>query len=609
MLRLLLITFVWALVGCTQAPADPIAPKPGQLRIDSAQAVTVEVNGQPWDGQPLSAGTYRVRLSAPGLEPMTQHVRLEPGQLVTLRGDLPDITAPTIVAQAHPTISTEGQPVAVALDLNDPGWGLAYLTLYLGDEVILEQPLAGNQIETALDLWDLPAGLHRLEAVVRDTAGNTASHDWYIEVNANTAVVNASLDGALPGPGEVTAIALPTPASNSLDLTPVDLLDEPEPTPTAPPTPVSTPLRPDTDVRLTVAMVPAEVLTVTGNAEQQPVAFVPPSETIISRAASVRAVPIPRLAWTETLTIPTYDYEAGLSYDGPRPTLDVGQMGPLAPRPYEAVILQNDALRLTFLPQLGGRLYQITDRSTGEPLLYNNSVIKPTRWGPEDMTWWLAAGGMEWAFPVYEHGYAWASTWAYTLTTTPDWTAITLHHIDEPTQLAATVVVSLPVTGTTFSLNPSLVNQSDSTAYAQLWVNAAVPGGPGQQVELPAESVRVHSAGELYDAEQVLAWESSLAGWIPERTWFGAFAAPTTGNTVRAQGAGSSLWLERRFDPAHAPGVKVFTWGPLGPMAEYEGAPYVELWGGLTQDFATATALEPGQRRGWAEWWTVGGPE
>jgi hypothetical protein len=27
------------------------------------------------------------------------------------------------------------------------------------------------------------------------------------------------------------------------------------------------------------------------------------------------------------------------------------------------------------------------------------------------MNWWLAVGGMEWAFPVEEHGYAWGMIW------------------------------------------------------------------------------------------------------------------------------------------------------------------------------------------------------
>ena len=92
-------------------------------------------------------------------------------------------------------------------------------------------------------------------------------------------------------------------------------------------------------------------------------------------------------------------YEAS----GPRP----------APRTFTAVVLENELLRLTFLPGLGGRLYRAVHKPSGRDLFYVNPVLKPTRWGPAQQGWWLGAGGIEWCLPVDEHGLEWSLPWEY----------------------------------------------------------------------------------------------------------------------------------------------------------------------------------------------------
>ena len=53
---------------------------------------------------------------------------------------------------------------------------------------------------------------------------------------------------------------------------------------------------------------------------------------------------------------------------------------------------------MTILPELGGRVYQLIYKTTGNNELYQNPVIKPTHWGPlkREENWWLAVGGIEW---------------------------------------------------------------------------------------------------------------------------------------------------------------------------------------------------------------------
>jgi hypothetical protein len=314
----------------------------------------------------------------------------------------------------------------------------------------------------------------------------------------------------------------------------------------------------------------------------------------------------------ETLILPAYAYEEALiaAPGFPYPLLDKDRLGPARPKAYRAVILENDALRLTFLPELGGRLYQITDKATGRGVLYTNPVVKPTRWGPPEMTWWLAVGGMEWAFPVEEHGYAWAMTWDITAEKTAAGEAVArLRFRDKATGLAAEVTVVLPPQGGAFSVSPTLTNPGDKPATGQLWINTALPAGPGMRVEMPVETVEIHSFSPSEEEEMVVGdvmpWEPEMGEWGRWKWWFSVFTAQFSGHSHILQGSGGGPALQRDFDPQTAPGLKLFTWGPDVDVNEFEGQPYYEVWSGLTPNFETTITLNPGESQGWSEVWSV----
>lgn len=113
---------------------------------------------------------------------------------------------------------------------------------------------------------------------------------------------------------------------------------------------------------------------------------------------------------------------------------------PKIDRQFTAVILQNSTISLTVLPELGGRLYQIEDKATGRRLLYNNPVLKPTAWGWRG--WWLAAGGIEWAFPTDEHGLNEYRPWQYTTQTLSNTATITVSDVEDKTGLEVGVTLS-----------------------------------------------------------------------------------------------------------------------------------------------------------------------
>ena len=50
------------------------------------------------------------------------------------------------------------------------------------------------------------------------------------------------------------------------------------------------------------------------------------------------------------------------------------------PREWKAAVLENECLRATFLPELGGRLWSLIDKQAGRELLCRNRCSSPAIW-------------------------------------------------------------------------------------------------------------------------------------------------------------------------------------------------------------------------------------
>lgn len=68
----------------------------------------------------------------------------------------------------------------------------------------------------------------------------------------------------------------------------------------------------------------------------------------------------------------------------------------LVPLEYKMVYLENEYLKVTVLPEFGGRLFSAIDKTNGHELFHTNSVIKPDLIGT--LGAWIS-GGIEWCFP------------------------------------------------------------------------------------------------------------------------------------------------------------------------------------------------------------------
>ena len=66
----------------------------------------------------------------------------------------------------------------------------------------------------------------------------------------------------------------------------------------------------------------------------------------------------------------------------------------------DSVVLENDYLKATFLPQFGGKLHALFDKVENKDLLFTNSVVRPCHLAVRNA--WMS-GGVEWNLGYVGH--------------------------------------------------------------------------------------------------------------------------------------------------------------------------------------------------------------
>lgn len=338
-----------------------------------------------------------------------------------------------------------------------------------------------------------------------------------------------------------------------------------------------------------------------------------------------------------TITLPTYPFEDYLIeqtdpvYNIPVFYFNRLEFEAAAPTPtpvdYKAVVLENSYLRLTFLPRWGGRLYSAVIKATGQEIFYHNPVIKPSRYGvlePYEANWWLATGGMEWAYPTQEHGYRWGVPWEYAVSQSASEATITLSDT-APDRVGVEVKVTLPAGSAVFTVAPKLINRTSQTVPVQFWLNAALALAPDSmsletRFNVPADQITIHSRGEknwaIPEAHTEASWPVvagiDLQDYDQWANYLGFFIPNMDAPFMGAYNADTNLGVARLIDPGTVPGNKLFAFGGTFPDRSYtdDDSQYFEIWGGANVGFwpeddrpvASGATLE------WQEqWWPLAG--
>lgn len=390
--------------------------------------------------------------------------------------------------------------------------------------------------------------------------------------------------------------------SQTLALPTTQVVPSPAPTtaPTPTPTLTSTPLPPTGDAATPFTVTP----TLT------PTTYLP---TVMQNwALSV---------WETQLTLNSYGWEQALRDSAPDkpyypyPELDFGAVGPLAPHTYTGIILENSYIRVTVLPEMGGRILRWEDRTTGRLLTYANPVIKPTHWGYRG--WWLGTGGIEWAFPVDEHGLNEYRPWQYELLSGDNWRGVRVWDSDDRTGMTIEVTLRLYGGRSDLVITPRITNPTSESHPLQFWINAMLTlsgsnaPSSGLRFWIPADAMMVHSTGDgaLPGPRSTISWPvyngRDFSYYTEWDKYLGLFATEARG-AAGAYDETADQGLVRSYPPGGPQGVKLFCLGDL-PADLYtdDGSRYFEFWGGYNYSFFPEdyVTLPAGASITWEEHW------
>jgi tetratricopeptide (TPR) repeat protein len=277
-----------------------------------------------------------------------------------------------------------------------------------------------------------------------------------------------------------------------------------------------------------------------------------------------------------------------------------------ADRTYRTVLLENEYLRVTFLPELGGKIHEVIDKTTGQPMFYVNNVIKPALIGQAG-AW--TSGGVEWNTGPQGHTVGCMQPVpVLVLPRARDGSlSVAIGETERIYGTQWTVIVTLRPGRSFLEERIRIYNPTPTIRPYYFWNCTAVPNTPGFRFIYPM------TLGTDHGAEQFFRWPihegkdltygtnyqdaSSIFAWYCDQDFFGSYNNDLDRGIV-AYGNHHQL-----------PGKKAWTWGwgGYGTMHQADltddDGPYNEVQTGPLLTQGEVGRLDPGESVEWQEWW------
>jgi tetratricopeptide (TPR) repeat protein len=320
--------------------------------------------------------------------------------------------------------------------------------------------------------------------------------------------------------------------------------------------------------------------------------------------------------WQGTLTLPTY--EEGLP--DPNPPFDqlaTNQFNyPYTLRDnltnrrvnhaWRAIYLENEYLKCSVLPDIGGHVYTCMDKLSGQTMFYANPSIKKADIGYRG-AW--AAFGIEFNFPI-SHNWVSMSPVDFAFSMHTDGSAsVTVGNIDRVYGMEWSVEVILRPKSTLVEERVTLNNRSDVRHRFYWWNNAAVEVWDDSRIEYPMRFAASHGFTEVQpwpvgqDGTDLSIIHNHTKG--PVSLFVHGSREPFMGiwNPKTSTGTAHFAYY------SELPAKKIWSWGVDADGLDWRKAlsdndsAYVEVQAGLFRNQETYAFLEPRQTIRFSEYW------
>ena len=289
---------------------------------------------------------------------------------------------------------------------------------------------------------------------------------------------------------------------------------------------------------------------------------------------------------------------------------------------YNAIVLENKYIKVTALPEIGGKIHCATDKSTGYDFVYGNKVIKPAMIalaGP-----WVS-GGIEFNWPLHHRPTTFDGTFSR-IVENGDGTKTAWMGENEPyNRTKGMVGLTVPPDRSYVRAEVSLYNGTPVARPFLWWANLAVEINENYSVVFPPDVEYVHD----HDRRAVLSWPVAKGRFDTARPYdYGTgkdihyhrnIVVPSSFMVSKGQSdsdflcgydLGKQCGTVTVANHYIAPGKKLWTWGnnPFGykwcSNLTDDGSRYVELMTGCYADNQPDfTYIAPYETKRFTQYW------
>jgi tetratricopeptide (TPR) repeat protein len=275
-------------------------------------------------------------------------------------------------------------------------------------------------------------------------------------------------------------------------------------------------------------------------------------------------------------------------------------------RTWRTVVLENEFLRVTFIPELGGRVYEVIDKTTSQPMFYVNHVVKPGLIGQCGA--WIS-GGIE--FNTGPAGHTVSAVQPVDveiLPATADGSrSVAVGEVEKIYRTHWTVLITLHPGTSLLDERIRIYNPTETVRPYYFWNCTAVPNTHGFRFIYPMTLGTDHSGHTFYkwpvsDGKDLSLGRSyqdasSIFAYKCDQDFFGSYDEEADRGVVSY----ANHYV--------LPGKKAWTWGngSYGTMHQMDltdnDGPYNEVQTGPLPTQADVGRLDPGEAVSWQEWW------
>ena len=285
-------------------------------------------------------------------------------------------------------------------------------------------------------------------------------------------------------------------------------------------------------------------------------------------------------------------------------------------RQWKVVSLENDYIKLTLFPEIGGKIWGAVDKTTGREFIYNNHVVKfrdIAMRGP-----WTS-GGIEFNFGIIGHAPTSSTPVDYVTRQKPDGSvSCYVSSYELVTRTLWTVEVNLPKDKAYFTTTTTWHNSSSIDQPYYQWMNAGYPAAGNAEFCYPGTNYIGHG-GELHSFP--LDEQGRDISWYEKNDFGNSKSYHIVGKYNDFYGA---YWHDKDFGSIHHAdydeklGMKIFLWGLSREGGIWEDlltdtdGQYIELQSGRMYNQPASnsaftpykhTAFGPQATDQWTEYW------